>query len=416
MRWRGVLFSLCLLGLGVHAAFGREGLAPGDPLRIGGDVKAPIPISPSDLSSANGACDVLLEAEEVPELQAPSGFLVVAPKPGAPPSPTPTRRPVPPESALPTRGEVLVRVVVTTEGNVEKEVEVLRSAHPLYDATAMRSVRKWKFRPATRDGKAVRVFLDVPVTLQCLKIAARQAVWRGNELYQAGQYSSALAKYREAARLEPGDKRFARYVGFGFMAESLERPQDPALARLALLNLKTYVDAYPGDERVRDYLGRMYWQADRFDDAIQFGGERLRQDPKDTSAMATLAAAYLKKGDFPKSVEWSLKRAEALPGNPEPYLEIARSAWGWSYNTPDLPLDQRTWTLQAGFDALDKALAIDPNSFDAFLNLNLLYREKAKYETDAARQGGYSAKADAAREKAMESRRGKSALAPTPAR
>ena len=51
----------------------------------------------------------------------------------------------------------------TASGSVE-DVRVLKSVNPLLDASAVRAVGQWRYRPATLNGRAVRVYLTVTVT------------------------------------------------------------------------------------------------------------------------------------------------------------------------------------------------------------------------------------------------------------
>jgi protein TonB len=70
-----------------------------------------------------------------------------------------------PEAARKARmeGVVILEAIITANGNVE-EVKVLKSVNPLLDAAATRAVSQWKYRPATLNGRAVRVYLTVTVT------------------------------------------------------------------------------------------------------------------------------------------------------------------------------------------------------------------------------------------------------------
>lgn len=70
-----------------------------------------------------------------------------------------------PEAARKARmeGVVILEAIITANGNVE-EVKVLKSMNPLLDAAATRAVQQWKYRPATLNGRAVRVYLTVTVT------------------------------------------------------------------------------------------------------------------------------------------------------------------------------------------------------------------------------------------------------------
>ena len=70
-----------------------------------------------------------------------------------------------PEAARKARmeGVVILEAIITANGNVE-DVKVLKSVNPLLDAAATRAVSQWKYRPATLNGRAVRVYLTVTVT------------------------------------------------------------------------------------------------------------------------------------------------------------------------------------------------------------------------------------------------------------
>jgi TonB family protein len=60
-------------------------------------------------------------------------------------------------------GVVILEAVITASGNVA-DVKVLKSVNPLVDVAAANAVRQWIYRPATRNGDAVAVYLTVTVT------------------------------------------------------------------------------------------------------------------------------------------------------------------------------------------------------------------------------------------------------------
>jgi protein TonB len=72
-----------------------------------------------------------------------------------------------PEAARKARmeGVVILEAIITADGNVE-DVRVLKSVNPLLDASAVRAVGQWKYKPATLNGRAVRVYLTVTVTFR----------------------------------------------------------------------------------------------------------------------------------------------------------------------------------------------------------------------------------------------------------
>lgn len=72
-----------------------------------------------------------------------------------------------PEAARKARieGVVILDAVIAASGEVE-EVRVLRSAGKLLDDAAAQALRRWTYRPATLNGRAVRVLLTVTVSFR----------------------------------------------------------------------------------------------------------------------------------------------------------------------------------------------------------------------------------------------------------
>jgi len=76
------------------------------------------------------------------------------------PRPISTPVPPPPDSA-PTHKQLKVRIsfVVAPDGSVT-DVKALKRSTPDFDSYAVKTVSKWKFQPATKDGIPVAVRLE----------------------------------------------------------------------------------------------------------------------------------------------------------------------------------------------------------------------------------------------------------------
>jgi TonB family protein len=59
-------------------------------------------------------------------------------------------------------GVAVLQAIIRADGRIE-EVRVVKSAHSLLDADAVRAVEQWRYRPATLKGRPVRVSLTVTV-------------------------------------------------------------------------------------------------------------------------------------------------------------------------------------------------------------------------------------------------------------
>jgi periplasmic protein TonB len=75
--------------------------------------------------------------------------------------------PVYPEAARKARleGDVMLEAIITSRGEIE-EVRVVKSGGLFLDASARDAVERWKYRPATLNGRAVRVLLTVTINFR----------------------------------------------------------------------------------------------------------------------------------------------------------------------------------------------------------------------------------------------------------
>ena len=265
--------------------------------------------------------------------------------------------------------------------------------------------------PRHRQRAAAAAFLLLAVSLLtgCDKIKSKQEIKKGNEFLKAAQYQSALAAYEEALRLDPGETKLHKHIGIAYMGmyqPGSKHPKDLEFAQKAIENLQQYAQAYPEDTKSREYLVSMYLNSERFDDAIAFyQNEFLKRNPKDAKAMNSLAMLYFKKGDFDNGVIWLKKRLEIEGNNPEVYYLIGVQAWDRSYNFPDLDPALRTKIVEDGLQALNKAIELKPDYFEAVSYINLLYREKAKMETDPVKKQEYTDTANKYLQQALEMRK-----------
>ena len=265
--------------------------------------------------------------------------------------------------------------------------------------------------PRSRQRAAAAAFFLLAVTALsgCNKIKSKQEIKRGNEFLKASQYQTALAAYEEALRLDPGETKLNKHIGIAYMGmyqPGSKHPKDLEFAQKAIDHLKLYVAAYPDDKKALEYLVSMYLNTDRYDDAIAFyQNDLLKRDPKDSKAMQSLAMLYFKKGDFDNGVLWLKKRLEIEGTNPEVYYLIGVQAWDRSYNYPDVDLELRSRIVEEGLQALNKAVELKPDYFEAISYINLLYREKAKMETDPVKKQEYTDTANQYLQQALDMRK-----------
>ena len=254
----------------------------------------------------------------------------------------------------------------------------------------------------------------------CNKLKARQEIKKGNDFFKAGQYQTANASYQEALRLDPEEKKLHKNIGLAYMGmyqPGSKHAKDLEYAAKAIEHLKIYSEAFPNDRKAREFLVSMYLSTERFDEAISFYQNMVQENPKDVKAMQSLAQMYFKKGDVDNALQWLRKRLDAETTNEakaEVYYFIGVQAWDRSYNFPDIDPVERNRVVDEGIDALNKALQVKPEYFEALSYLNLLYREKAKIDPDPVKKQEYTDTANRYLQQALELRKKALATTPTP--
>lgn len=63
-------------------------------------------------------------------------------------------------------GKVLLRLIVEADGIVSQAEVLEAEPKQVFDQSAIEAARKWRFKPAVLSGKAVKVFVDVPINFK----------------------------------------------------------------------------------------------------------------------------------------------------------------------------------------------------------------------------------------------------------
>jgi len=204
--------------------------------------------------------------------------------------------------------------------------------------------------------------------------------------YKSQKFAEAAKKFSEALKINPDREVNWKYLGYCYWSliePGSTTPQDKEYSNKALEAFQRYLSLHGRDDSIQDFMINIYINQNMFDEGIQYYLAQLKLYPHDPHILTTLSNLYAKKDDFDNSLYYSRKKAELQPNDIAGWQFIGALCWNRSYNDVD-PDAKRDSIVDQGIDALNKALAIDKNNFNAHLFMNLLYREKSKIATSRA--------------------------------
>lgn len=275
----------------------------------------------------------------------------------------------------------------------------------------MTTTRRWLVLP---------VLAAIVLSAGCENFKERVLLKKGNELYRAQKYEEAIQEYTKLLKLNPKswDANYLTAVSYlALYHPGSDHPKDKEYAEKGLVAFERTLELSPPNPDAREktekfYLSFLDSTGDK-DKAIAYLEKQLGNRPNDLALINQIATLYQKKGDFNKALEYFEKRANMDSGNKETWYTLGVNCWARSYHGGvTVSQEEREQVVDKGIQALDKALAIDPNYFEALSYINLIYREKAKALAAVgknAEAGQAYAKADEYQKKAIEIRKAQAA-------
>jgi tetratricopeptide (TPR) repeat protein len=268
-----------------------------------------------------------------------------------------------------------------------------------------------------------------------------------NQLYQRQDYRGAAEKYEEAIAANPELNEAYFFLGNSYDQQfrparrgeaandelmdkaisnykiAATRSENPEIKRLALqylvnaygadkLNdpsqqepiLRQMIEMDPSDPANYFVLANVYEQNGEYEQAEQLLLKAREVKPQDPSVYTTLAGFYNRQGDFPKTMEALHARAQQEPNNPEAYYTIATFYWDKANKDFTVSQPERLKFVQEGYKAVDKAIELKPDYFEALTYKNLLLRQEALLIKDPKRQQELVAEAKQLQDRAIEIR------------
>ena len=236
----------------------------------------------------------------------------------------------------------------------------------------------------------------------CDKLQARIELKKGNSYYKDEKYQDALKKFQEGLALDPSLKFAWRSVALSAMTAyhpGVDTPENRKLADTAIEAFKKYLEAFPEDQKAQDFLLNTFINANRFEDALKYLEAQVRKNPTDLKSQKLIVSVLLRTQHIQEAYDWVTKNIPRTDA--EPYYLVSVYCWDKAYRDASLSSAERSKFVELGLTSVDKALQLQPEYFEAMVYTNLLYREKAKLQTDEKQKQAFFDKAEEWRTKAM---------------
>lgn len=228
-------------------------------------------------------------------------------------------------------------------------------------------------------GKFVGVLLLIAAgTTGCDTLKARAVASDAAKLYKDGKIDEAIAKYEDAAKLDPNIATIQLNLGFANLAVYQNDPkgkEGDTAANKAVIAFENYLKLKPGDERGTQYLVQTFVDTSRYDAAVEYYKAKIEK--KDPEVLNTLGIIASKTGKFAEAKDWYTKRIEAEPNNPDAKVSLCVLIWDYLHNHVEVTGDQRKQMADDGIKQCKDAIAQAPKAPNAYTYTNLLYRERA---------------------------------------
>jgi predicted Zn-dependent protease len=195
--------------------------------------------------------------------------------------------------------------------------------------------------------------------------------------------TKAIENYKLAADKETDPKMKKLSMDYLVAAYGPDKLNDPVEAEGIVQKM---IQLDPSDTTNYFVLAQIYEDAGELGQAEAMLTKAKEAQPKDPAVYQRLAGFYQRQAEFDKLIDAVSQRAVLEPNNPEAHQAIASYYWDEGYRNTRLSEAQRREYAQKGLEAVEKALALNPDYVDAVAYKGLLLRNQAAIEKDAARQ------------------------------
>jgi TonB family protein len=180
------------------------------------------------------------------------------------------------------------------------------------------------------------------------------------------------------------------------------RPNQARPATETEKQLQATVAATPQDQRAAQELAKLQEGRGALADAEATLRRSAQASPTESARWQALAAFYTRAGQFERAIE-TLEGVAQRDASSASASHLVATLYFAKLSDPALSRDDRMSYVQRGLAAETRALAAQPDFFEALVYKGLLLRAQAENEPDAARRAALIAEADDLRLRAGKS-------------
>jgi TonB family protein len=196
-------------------------------------------------------------------------------------------------------GRVVLRLIVTKEGNVRdpKVVESIPSG--AFDESALEAVKKYRFKPATKDGDPVDCTVKLPIVFSLhntdTAYDAYKASNEGLKYIKVGEYDKAVEVFTEAIKF---DKRYGpSYLGRGIAYMNLGD------YKKAVSDFNKAITRTPEHALYYKLRGQSYSELKKYKKAIKDFSLAIEKEPDMIEAFFGRGDALRKSGKYNEAID-----------------------------------------------------------------------------------------------------------------
>jgi tetratricopeptide (TPR) repeat protein len=226
------------------------------------------------------------------------------------------------------------------------------------------------------------LLLLLPFASGCRRLRARDQLNKGVGAFRNAQFQSAIMHFKNAVALDPTLLNARLYLATAYYNQYVpggESPENLKIAQQAIGAFEDVLKIDPNNSNAIASVAQMYYHMRKFDKAKEYQRHWLQVEPNNPVpyywiGMLDWAICYPHTQQKRKDLKIEFPKDPKNPSSLPPFPEKARAQLA-EENGP---------LVKEGLEAMEKAIQLKPNDFETMSYLNLLYRQKADLEPDAA--------------------------------